>query len=196
MPGLFADDIDDITQGFEQVFEENPHWEIEEHMHFDDKRLIVPGFVEKSPLLAGLPTDPRVQGIVHSLLGDNVEYAESDGNLFYCDTSWHADTYSAPMSQYHLKVSVYLDDLTGENGAIRMVPGTHHHNSEFALEVRDALADPSTIEEKIGIGPHDVPAHTIPSKPGDVLCWAFRTVHASFGGADRRRLFSINFRQL
>ena len=196
LPGLFADDIADITKGFEQVFEENPSWKTEEALHFDDKRMIIPGFVEKSPLLANLPSDPRVTGIIRSLMGNEFEYAESDGNLFYCDTSWHSDTYSAPMSQYHVKISFYLDNLSQESGAIRMIPGTHQHKSRYTIDVRQSVEDPSTIPELLGINPRDVPAYAIASEPGDAIVWSFRTIHASFGGDERRRLFSLNFRQI
>ena len=31
--------------------------------------------------------------------------------------------------------------------------------------------------------------------PGDVVAWNFRTIHASFNGQERRRLFSLNFKE-
>ena len=195
IPGLFADDIDDITAGFEEVFADNPHWETAEGLHFDEKRIIIPGFVEKSERLADLPDDPRVRGVVTSLLGPEFEYAQSDGNLFYCDTSWHADTYEAPMGTYHVKLSFYLDPLGGESGAIRMIPGSNHHQSDFARALRRDLEDPAAIGEVYGVEPTDVPGYTIRSEPGDLVLWSFRTVHASFGGDERRRLFSLNFRE-
>ena len=33
----------------------------------------------------------------------------------------------------------------------------------------------------------------INSTPGDLIIWNFRTIHGSYQGGERRRLFSLNF---
>jgi len=196
VPGLLADDIDRIEQGFEDVFASNERMETYERLHFESRRMTIPAFVRKSPLLEGLPTDPRVTGIVTSLLGEHFVDVESDGNIFSCETSWHPDTYAAPLADHHVKVSLYLDPLTGENGAVRMMPGTNHWRGSYALALRRELDDPGDIRARFGVDPRDLPGHTIHSVPGDVVVWDFRTVHASFHGGERRRLLSLNFKQL
>ena len=194
--GLFADDVERLVTGFEDVFADHAHMETHDELHFDETRQIVPGFVQKSPLLEGLPTDSRVLGIVTSLLGDQFEDAESDGNIFSCDTSWHPDTYSAPMTEYHIKLSFYLDPLGGSSGAIRLLPGTNHYTDSYPRALRRDFADAGRIQELFGVQPCEIPSYVIESTPGDVIVWNFRTIHASFGGGQRRRLFSLNFRQL
>ena len=196
LPGVFADIADRLTEGFEEVFAENPTWDTNVDLHFEQKRSIIAAFITKSPKLESLLEDPRVVGIVSSLLGPDWEYAESDGNLFYCDTSWHSDIYAAPMEQYHLKLSFYLDRLTGPgDGAIRMIPGTNWYEDPYASRLRGDLIDPAAVERNFGVHPRDVPSWTLQSEPGDVIVWNFRTIHGSFGGGQRRRLFSVNFRQ-
>jgi ectoine hydroxylase-related dioxygenase (phytanoyl-CoA dioxygenase family) len=193
--GLFRPEIERIRRGFEEVFTDNTSWDTNEDLHFNERRRIIPAFVERSADLAWLPSDPRVVEVVTRLIGPEYEYAASDGNLFDCDTSWHPDSYQSPLHVFHVKLSFYLDALKGGTGAIRMIPGTNFFNSEFALEVRRNTDDPKRIEEIYGVQPDAIPSWTLDSEPGDVIVWAFRTVHASFNGGERRRLFSLNFRE-
>tara|TARA_B110000503_G_scaffold43274_1_gene70781 strand:- start:21187 stop:21960 length:774 start_codon:yes stop_codon:yes gene_type:complete len=193
--GLFADDIDNIILGFEELFgdKDQPVWETQEALHGDERRVIIPGFIEQSPRLAPLQHDPRVVGVVQSLIGSDYKWASSDGNLFYCESYWHPDNYAAPLQHYHIKLSFYLDDLTGGNGAIRIIPGSHFHQQTFAKTLRKDFLDSTVINERYGIDGRDIPSHTVQSAPGDLVIWNFRTIHASYNGGERRRLFSLNF---
>ena len=195
LPGLVADDIAEIIGGFEDLFgnKDQPVWETKEALHGEEKRVIIPGFIEQSPRLAPLKDDPRVIGVAQSLLGPQYQWASSDGNLFYCESYWHPDTYAAPLNHYHVKMSFYLDELSGENGAIRVIPGSHFHNSTFARTLLKDLDDPTHVEDVYGVHGNDVPSVTLNSSPGDVIVWNFRTIHASYNGGERRRLFSLNF---
>ncbi|MGH9024722.1 MAG: phytanoyl-CoA dioxygenase family protein [Acidimicrobiia bacterium] len=196
VPGLFADDVPDIIAGFEEVFgnEQIARMETHEHLHLEQRRTIIPGFIHKSERLKRLLVDPRVVGVVTGLVGENYEYAESDGNIFDCESSWHPDMYSAPLNQFHVKLSFYLDSLHGDNGAIRLIPGTNHHRTPFAKALRKNLEDHTMVEGIYGVPHYEIPSWTLESEPGDLIVWNFRTIHASFNGGERRRLFSINFR--
>ncbi len=195
VPGMFAAEVDTLTAGFEEVFGDNASWDTNEELHFNDRRSIIPAFIDKSDRLRWLKDDPRVVGLVTDILGPDHEYAESDGNVFSCDTSWHADIYAAPLDQYHLKLSFYLDPLDADTGAIRLIPGSNHHATRFATSLRRDLQTPTSVREHYGVEPADVPAWTLATQPGDLVLWNFRSIHASFGGSERRRLFSVNFRQ-
>ncbi|MDZ7783049.1 MAG: phytanoyl-CoA dioxygenase family protein [Halioglobus sp.] len=175
------------------VTQDQPVWETKEQLHGDQRRMIIPGFIEQSPRLAPLQHDPRVVGVVQSLIGPRYKWASSDGNLFYCESYWHSDMYAAPLQHYHIKLSFYLDDLTGENGAIRIIPGSHFHKQSFARTLRRDFDNPARIEELYGVDGRDIPSITVESSPGDLIVWNFRTIHASYHGGERRRLFSMNF---
>ncbi len=192
--GLFADAVDRMERGFEEAFKGEAH-ELQEPLHFDQRRVIVPGVIDRSPDLAWMLHDRRVVELVTSVLGADYEFANSDGSLFYCDTSWHPDNYGAPMTVHHVKLSFYLEPLSGTNGAIRMIPGTNFWRSEFAVAVREGVNDPAAIREVFGVEPQELPSWVLESQPGDCVVWNFRTVHASFNGNQRRRLFSLNFRE-
>ena len=195
-PGLFRDDIGRIQAGFDEVFAADEHARMEtfEELHGAERRQIIPQFVTKSDDLSWLLDDPRVTGIVSSLLGDH-EYAESDGNLFDCESHWHSDTYGAPLTIKHAKLSFYLDPLRADTGAIRVIPGTNYVREAYAKAVRSLTVDPTKIEEHFGMDPRDLPSVALETDPGDLVVWDFRTVHASYGGGIGRRLFSINFRE-
>ena len=193
--GLFTEDIDEIIRGFEELFnrEDQPIWETSEALHGEEKRMIIPGFIEQSPTLSPLQNDPRVLGVVKSLIGNDYVWASSDGNLFYCESYWHPDDYAAPLHHYHNKLSFYLDDLTGKNGAIRLIPGSHFHQQTFARTLRKGLDGSKDVREQFGCEGSEIPSFTLESKPGDLLIWNFRTIHGSYHGGERRRLFSLNF---
>jgi hypothetical protein len=196
--GLLADDLTELIAGFEAVFADPANLQLEtrESVHFDESRYIIPAILDKDPRLAALKTDERVLGVARSLLGDGFEYRESDGNLLFCDTAWHCDIYDAPMQQYHIKLFLYLDALHADNGALRVIPGTNHYMSPFAIALRNELDDWRAIESTFGVPPDEIPAFTIENDPGDLIVGNFRTIHATFRGGPRRRLVTLNYRQI
>lgn len=196
IPGLFTAEMDRITAGFEGAFAANATWDTNVGLHFGEQRSILPQVVSLHEDLSWLLDDARVHEIVSKLLDPQYEYAESDGNIFSCDTSWHADNYAAPLEKRHLKLSFYLDPLDAETGAIRMIPGTNHFLSPYAKTVRQTTLDPAKIPEIYGVEAHELPSYVLKTQPGDLVVWNFRIVHASFGGGNRRRLFSLNYRAI
>ena len=159
--------------------------------------IIAPDFIDRHPVLSGLRSDARSLGIVESLLGNRYRYRGSDGHRFHCDTSWHYDAYGSPLSQYTVKLSFYLDRLRGDSGAIRVIPGTHDHESRFARHLQESLyRHPDEIRERYGVRADEIPAWTLDNEPGDLVIWSFRTVHASFHGRDGRRSMHLTFSAL
>jgi hypothetical protein len=197
LPGLFADEIEEITEAFETVFAapDNYRMDMNEPLHRNDRRVIIPMFIDHHPTLKRLREDERILGVARAILGGDAEYAESDGNLAFCHSEWHADTYGAPMSTRHIKLSFYLDPLRADSGAIRVLPGTHYWQSPYAKDLRRSFRDFGKAADVFGVDSTEVPAVVIDSDPGDVLIWDYRLIHASFNGLDRRRFFSLNFRE-
>jgi hypothetical protein len=194
---LFKDDVPELSAAFEDVFrdERNERWELHSgYLHAHERRVIIPQFIDKDERLSPLRTDPRVMGIVQGLIGEG-EYAESDANLWFCETHWHTDVYGSPVAQLHVKLSFYLDPLTADNGAIRVIPGTHHFEETYAATLRRALANHNAINDIYGVEGHQIPCWTVANEPGDVIIWNQRTLHASYNGRARRRSFAITFRE-
>lgn len=196
LPGLFADEAERISRGFEEVFAGgHPTIDTYEDVHYGGGRQIIVGFVDKSDDLRWLLADERVTGVVTSLLGDGWEYCESDGNLMSCDTAWHCDIFNSPLERYHIKLFFYLDPVDADSGALRCIPGSNHYDTDYAIGLRRRLQDWREVEGRFGVPPDEIPSWTVPSQPGDLLVGAFRTIHATFNGPPRRRLFTLNYRE-
>jgi hypothetical protein len=198
LPGLFGDSIEEMTAAFERIFADprHEHWELGEgFLHGGRRRVAVPSFIDKDEALSELRNDPRILGVVKGLIGDNYEYAESDGNIWYCETYWHSDVYGSPLSAYHVKLSFYLDSLSGNSGAIRLIPGSNFYGESFAEALRKDLANPEGIKEVYGVEGREIPAWTLASEPGDLIVWNQRTIHASYNGEARRRSFALTFKE-
>lgn len=203
LPGLFAAEADRLSRGFDEVFaaeaqpfvmpSENRFHSTAHDEHADRLRLVVSPFVERSPDLAWLRSDPRILGIVESLLGPDATWADSDGNLMHCDVTWHIDAYGAAAGIPHIKIFFYLDPLTRDSGALRVVPGSGLTDGEYARRLRRLLLVPEAVTDTFGVEAPDIPAHVVETVPGDVIVSRFDSIHASFGGPPNRRLFTMNY---
>ena len=155
------------------------------------ERYALMGFMERHPRLFGLVDDDRIHGIPETLLGPDFFLSSTDGHVRSGDTPWHglnveedAGTYS---ERPNVRVCLYFDSLTRENGALRVIPGSHRR--PFA----DALQGLWNLEEQpdhllFGTGPRDIPCVTLDTNPGDVIVFTETVFHASFGGTARMQL--------
>ena len=186
-PGLLADCIDEIIDEFEAVWARHGGGH-DGRPHDGERRSCIVPFIDQSERLSALIDDPRIHDIAASLLGDDFNYAGSDGNYYAGDTRWHSDGWNVdgPPS---IKIALYLDPLTRDTGALRVIPGSHRPGDTYG----DALQEQVRESESLwGIEGRDVPAYALESRPGDVACFNHNTKHASFGGNPRRRMFTIN----
>ena len=194
--GLLADAIDRIRAGFERLLIENGGAAYAGEHRFT----ISPGINWSEDLCRDFLDAPQVDGVLSSVLGRDYQYWNSE--LHYCagDTPWHSDS---PWPEDRrtptwYELLVYLDPLTAETGALRVLPGSHHVQDAFAGlfhrgimdDAASALVDPAHAWGVVG---PDVPAIALPSEPGDVILLNHMTAHASFGGVARRRLMTAVF---
>ena len=198
--GLFAAEVQQISEGFDDAFSRYADRAVVTHchVHFDEPRRTLSNIVEACPQLQFLLDDPRVDAIATALVGEGYEYAESDGSIFTSGTSWHVDVYGSPLDRLHLKLQWYLEPLSAASGALRVIPGTNHHLSDFAVRVRSGVGlegDREDIVHAFGVEPEELPCWRLDTEPGDLLVWSFRTVHASFGAIGPRRALAMNFRE-
>ena len=188
-PGLFRNAVDDITDAFEEVWKESGR------EHDFTGRSTIAAFADRSEYLSGLLDDPRVDGVVSSILGDDYGYATSDGNYYVGDTRWHSD-HDAKAPYHSLKIAFYLDPVGRDTGCLRVIPGSCHWGDRFTAALHEVV--PVTAEsqpERWGVHGSEVPAYAIESEPGDMLLFDHKTKHSSWGGGDRRRMFTYNVEQ-
>ena len=194
-PGLFVDEIDAVTAGFEQIWAEHGGGH-DGRLHDHQKRSALLPFIDQNEYLSALLDDPRIAGIAGSLLGDDFNYTASDGNYYVGDTGWHSDGY-VDRKYMSVKMAFYLDPVTKDTGCLRVIPGSHKSGDRFAGMLHEAAPGSkiNRIEEAWGISGAEVPALALETQPGDLLMFNHSTKHASFGGGTRRRMFTINFQE-
>jgi ectoine hydroxylase-related dioxygenase (phytanoyl-CoA dioxygenase family) len=189
----FHDEINWITEEFEQAWGASPGV-----VHDGSKRTIYPGmFLDASPRLSSLLEHPRVAAVCTALLGPDYGFHATDGNLYAGDTPWHSDAFAdwpEKDTARHLKMAFYLDPLTRDTGALRVIPGSHLHGDVFCDLLERGLTSWGG-GPPLGIPASEVPAVAIESLPGDLVCFDHRTKHAAFGGGARRRMFTANWHQ-
>ena len=192
-PGLLSDKIDQIIAEFEAVFATHGGGHDGKPHDGTARSCLVP-FIDQNAYLAGLLDDPRVDGIFTSLLGENYNYLGSDGNFYVGDTNWHSDTdWSGKMRgkppRIFYKMALYLDPVDGSTGALRVIPGSQRYGDQYAEDLQRQLRN---SKELLGISGAEVPAIALTSNPGDVVVFNQNTKHSSWGGSNRRRMFTIN----
>ena len=197
LPGIMQDSIDRIIQEFEAVFAGRGGGHYGQQHDGQQRSCIVP-FIDQSEYLSGLLDDPRIDGVISSILGDDYLYTGSDGNYYVGDTNWHSDGgYSASKRGIkHYKLAFYLDPLTRDTGALRVIPGSHKFDDAFAEGLESAgMGDPARLQALWGINGDQVPAIALETNPGDIAIFNHATKHSSWGGNQQRRMFTINCAQ-
>lgn len=187
--GALAQDIGWITAAFEATWAARP-----DLVHTGEHTTDYPGiFIASRPELAGLLAHPVIVGALGALLGDSWSTYGGDGSLKTGDTPWHSDCvymprgWEAKSTTPHLKVAFYLDPLTQDTGALRVIPGSHLHGDAYA-----GVLDTAIYAGALGVEAHAIPSVTLASQPGDLILFDHRLKHAAFGGGTRRRQFAIN----
>ena len=104
-------------------------------------------------------------------------------SLVSCSCVGHSDGSHEPGSDKSVcrfvKCAFYLDPLTRDTGALRVIPGSHHHGDAYASALQDGGV--------LGSDGAAIPCTALESQPGDLLCFNHLLKHASFGGGVNRR---------
>ncbi|MBP9912748.1 MAG: phytanoyl-CoA dioxygenase family protein [Opitutaceae bacterium] len=180
LPGLLKAELPQILADFEAVF---PQLGLQ---HDGKTRTMVGSFVDQRAGLCALLDHPGILEAVGNLIGPDFNYVSSDGNYYSGDTTWHLDT--AYPSNSYIKVAFYLDRVTRDTGALRVIPASHRDEMLHVWNDVTLRGAP----QNYGCEQRDLPAYALESEPGDVLIFSHRLRHASFGGGNRRRMFTMN----
>ena len=186
-----ADRITAIQDAFETVWQERGGGHNGKPHEGSARSCIVP-FIDQSEELSSLLDDPRILAITKALLGDDFNYMGSDGNFYVGDTGWHSDGGHKLEDPMHIKIAFYLDPLTRDTGALRVIPGSHLFGDNYADGLAKQIGKSQELWEMHG---RDVPAVAFETNPGDLVLFNHNTKHATFGGGQRRRMFTMNLCQ-
>lgn len=188
-PGLMADRIDSIIDAFEALWASRggghngkPHEGV--------ARSCIAPFIDQDTYLSTLLDDPRILAIGKGLCGDDFNYMGSDGNYYVGDTGWHSDGWHPVIR--HIKIAFYLDPVTRNTGALRVIPGSHRIGDQYADGLQREIGRSVNLWNVAG---NEIPAIALETHPGDIVVFNHNTKHAAFGGGTRRRMFTMNLCQ-
>ena len=190
LPGLLSDVIGEVIDAFEEVWAQRGGGH-NGQAHDEESRSCIVPFIDQHPRLCALLDDERIEGLLCDLLGDDFNYAGSDGNYYAGDTRWHSDGFKQTDHRY-IKVAFYLDELDADSGCLRVIPGSHHAQDAFSETLQKHVGQ---IEDTWGVDGRQVPALALTTTPGDIAVFNHNLKHAAFGGSGRRRMFTINCTQ-
>ncbi len=128
----------------------------------------LPMMCERTPVSLGLLD--RLAIMAAELLGREVLPGRVKGTRYFGDTGWHRDS-DRPLAT--MGFLAYLEPLTTQTGALRVVPGSH---ADLSVPL------PMGFEG----GPAG-PGQAIETEPGDVVAFDEHLVHGSQGGTERRQ---------
>jgi len=164
-PRLIASEIDRVMhEGLRNPFEALVGTEI----HFQ----YVPMMTAETP--GSLWLLDRTEAVAATLLGGSVIPTRAKGVRYRGNTPWHTDS---DLSVSSIGVVAYLDSLAENNGALRVLPGSHRPEFASALHALGASGKSAAM----------LPAHVVASEPGDLIVFDEHLFHASFGGETRRQ---------
>jgi len=185
-------EMEEITAEAEAVWREDlvSQPEGQGHQH------VVP-FLEKRPLLARLPEDDRIYLPIQQLLGPGFVWGGSEGNKGSFnetrDHQWHSDRAGQIALQYtRIKIMIYLQAMTKDTGALRVIPGSHHaafHQELLRLQPQQQ----QTSRAAFGVGGPELCCHPLEVEPGDIVLFNHYLFHAVYGKQEERSYVAMKF---
>ncbi len=136
-----------------------------------------------TPVSASLACDdPRFLDAAGQLLGGPVIPECPEGVLYFAEASWHNDD---GIGVRGVKFAAYFDQLTAGNGALRLVPGSHHPEQNARPAAYRKRQLPIRTDADAAAYQASIPGYVAATVPGDVIAFDLHTWHASAGGRDR-----------
>ena len=130
---------------------ENFEWSIQNcgggKNHDGSRRTMFPGPIERHAEMCAILDHPSILDLLGGVMGDDFYYCGGDGNYYTGNTSWHPDGGWGRLIA--TKTAFYLDHLTRDTGALRLIPGSHHPD-HF---VRKEKLDVNNSLELFGVPP-------------------------------------------
>ena len=127
----------------------------------------VPMMCERTP--CSLALLDRLSGIAADVFGRAAVPLRAKGTQYHGATAWHRDS---ERNLDSLGFMAYLETLHRDNGALRVLPGSHRPNP-------DAAVGYPTASPVVG--------EAVETEPGDVIVFDEHLLHASAGGTIRHQ---------
>ena len=164
----------------------------------DSDCLSLPGIVEGHPRLTELLVlDERLYRPLRQLLGDGMIWSGSEGNRGFEEGRtfhhWHADRPGERELGYlRIKVMIYLDPMRREQGAFRVIPGSHQPGFHEMLQpMQKAHVEGSPVF--FGIDGADILCYAVETDPGDAVLFSQNLFHAVYEKTGPRRYIALKY---
>ena len=143
--------------------------------------------------LSTLPEDDRIAGVAEQLLGPTAFMVHCNSNQFIGSvTEWHPDSRFTHLRA--IKFAWYLSRLGKNNGALRVIPGSHLGSFSTALDELGLaganVGNDSSYLSTAGKSVRDFPSYVCSIGPRDLIIFDLRLWHASADGHNRRAITS------
>jgi len=150
---------------------------------------------QRIPEFRRLAESPTILNALKPIIGDNVLLYEN--SLVYKPKSkrnevpWHQDFMDRPNEPLKLIAWIALDKVTVENGALKVIPGSH--NQGFLPWIRKEGETHHTRLDTDGLNLDDFVFAEL--EPGDVLIFNQKLVHGSdrVSSPENRRAYRISY---
>ena len=143
----------------------------------------LPLAARRTPVSASLVCDdPRFIDAAQQLLGGPVIPECPEGVLYFAEAGWHTDD---GIGVRGVKFAAYFDQLTAGNGALRLVPGSHHPEQNARLAAYERRQPRVRIPPEAAAYQVSIPGYVADTAPGDVIAFDLHPWHPSIGGRDR-----------
>lgn len=116
----------------------------------------------------------RTMVVAEELLGGPVVPTRAKAIRYFGSTPWHVDSVH-PLAS--LGFMAYLEPLDANNGALRVVPGSHLPERNNLLRAMGGTGKPAT----------ELPSEILSTEPGDMIVFDEHLFHSSHGGVARRQ---------
>lgn len=186
---LFLHDNERLIQNFEANLICNNRSSIDDYL---------PHAVESNQDFIKLVFNHKIHKIFEQIFGvNNYYYNGSDCKIYGSDTNWHCDRKTKNL---HLKIAFYLDQLDESKGALSVLPGSHHQESNFTkLLNKNAIPlflGPGGFKNNfISFNDRNVPKVTINNYFGDVVVFNLALFHCAFNNQINKKMIAMNWAQ-
>lgn len=185
---LSSDEVKSLQDTHERIMVEAP-----ENNYFGHQgtKTCAP-FLQANEAFWFLIEHPRIMAAMRDIWGTECLYTAGSDMWSNCDdTPWHSDGQPGRHIKT-LKVAIYLDEQDAENGALNVIPGSHH--PEFCAAIFQACGYwEQGARPRLRLERDKVPgAVALSTVPGDVVLWDNRIWHSAWqrqDGRPRRTMF-------
>ena len=188
-------EMDDITQQTESLLAE-----LCDDAHGETQMESPVGCVEHRPALAWLIDDDRVYQPLVQLLGEDMVWGGSEiqrssddepaEHWFHCDRRNCID-----LNLTWAKCMLYLQPMTKDTGALRVMPGSHVPAYARRLMPIDQLHIDRAVQTLLSVRPRDLPCEALETTPGDLVIFNQFLFHGVFNKRPNRSYIAIKFIQ-